>query len=258
MSKVVRNFIHRNIIHDLVGYVQHTVLCKISNGPCKVCRRTGVNELARFPQRLKQPEANWWPCYHKPKSYELISLYLISQHFVVYYFRTLHCNNLLWIIAGNYFELLFNFIFWAQHTNSSIKPEKIKCTNLSHLYWLNLDMNQRLLLIKINRYGFFGANTDISVIHGPIADISKNFKSCFLLHYQKYNVFYALPFYQKLQKSGFVSKNFSKCSNFNILLWFLINLINDDVFFGSDSQCVLHGWSCLLVYENTPASVVAR
>jgi len=30
------------------------------------------------------------------------------------------------------------------------------------------------------------------------------FKSCFLLHYQKYYVFYALPFLQKLQKSGFM------------------------------------------------------
>jgi len=56
---------------------------------------------------------------------------------------------------------------------------------------------------------FFGAGTDanISAIHGPIADtdISKIFKSCYLLHYQKYNVFYALAFFHKLQKSGFMS-----------------------------------------------------
>jgi len=26
-----------------------------------------------------------------------------------------------------------------------------------------------------------------------IADISKIFKSCFVLHYQKYNAFYAIP-----------------------------------------------------------------
>ena len=40
--------------------------------------------------------------------------------------------------------------------------------------------------------------TDVSAIHGPIADtdISKIFKSSFLLHYQKYNVFYALPFFR--------------------------------------------------------------
>jgi len=39
-------------------------------------------------------------------------------------------------------------------------------------------------------------NTNISTIHRPIADtaISKIFKSCFLFHYQKYNVFYALLF----------------------------------------------------------------
>jgi len=45
---------------------------------------------------------------------------------------------------------------------------------------------------------FYGADidTDISAIHGPMADtdISKIFKSCFLLHYQKYNVFHALLF----------------------------------------------------------------
>jgi len=48
-------------------------------------------------------------------------------------------------------------------------------------------------------------NTDISAIHGLITNISKIFKSCFVLHYQKYVVFYALPFLQKLQKSRFLS-----------------------------------------------------
>jgi len=50
--------------------------------------------------------------------------------------------------------------------------------------------------LEIDRYGFFGADTDTSTIHGPIADtdISQIFKSCFLLHYQKLYVFYALPF----------------------------------------------------------------
>jgi len=51
----------------------------------------------------------------------------------------------------------------------------------------------------------FGVDADISAIHGPIAGISKIRKSSFLLHYQKYDVFYALPFFQKLQKSGFLS-----------------------------------------------------
>jgi len=62
-----------------------------------------------------------------------------------------------------------------------------------------------VLKLEIDRYGFFGADTDISAIHGPIADITEIFISCFLLHYQKYYVFYALPFFQKLQKSGFMS-----------------------------------------------------
>jgi len=63
-------------------------------------------------------------------------------------------------------------------------------------------------LLEIDRYGFFGTDTDISAIHGPITDISKILKSCFLLHYQKCYVFYALPFFQKLQKSGFEPKFF--------------------------------------------------
>jgi len=33
----------------------------------------------------------------------------------------------------------------------------------------------------------------------------KNFKSCFLRHYQKYGVFCAIPFFQKPQKSGIMS-----------------------------------------------------
>jgi len=48
--------------------------------------------------------------------------------------------------------------------------------------------------LKIDCYGILGADTDISAIHGPIADtnICKIFKSCFLIDYQKY----ALPFFQ--------------------------------------------------------------
>ena len=57
--------------------------------------------------------------------------------------------------------------------------------------------------VEIDRYGFFGSDTDRSDIHGPITNISKIFKSCFLLHYQKYYVFYA--FFSKLQKSRFMS-----------------------------------------------------
>ena len=49
-------------------------------------------------------------------------------------------------------------------------------------------------LLEIDRYGLLGADTDTSAIHGPITDISKILKYCFLLHYQKYNVFYAVLF----------------------------------------------------------------
>jgi len=44
----------------------------------------------------------------------------------------------------------------------------------------------------------------ISAIHGPIAgaDISKFFKSCFLLQCQKYNLFCALPFFKNLKNQG--------------------------------------------------------
>jgi len=47
----------------------------------------------------------------------------------------------------------------------------------------------------------------LSANYGPMADtdVSNIFKSCFLLHYQKYNVFCALSFFEKLQKSGFMS-----------------------------------------------------
>jgi len=33
----------------------------------------------------------------------------------------------------------------------------------------------------------------------------KIFKSFFLLHYQKYDVFYAFTFFLKIKKSGFIS-----------------------------------------------------
>jgi len=49
----------------------------------------------------------------------------------------------------------------------------------------------------------FGVDADISAIHGPIAGISKIRKSSFLLHYQKYCVFYALPFFQNFKNQDF-------------------------------------------------------
>jgi len=56
------------------------------------------------------------------------------------------------------------------------------------------------LVLEIGRYGFFEADSDTSAIHEPIpiANISKIFKSYFLLHCQKYDVFYALPSFKSL------------------------------------------------------------
>jgi len=52
---------------------------------------------------------------------------------------------------------------------------------------------------------FLGPIAIYQVIHGTIANISKNFKSCFLLHYQKcYVCILCLTFFQKLQKSAFI------------------------------------------------------
>jgi len=59
---------------------------------------------------------------------------------------------------------------------------------LAQGYW-SLGQN---CLEETDRYGFFG----------PIPDISKFFKSCFLLHYIMHFVPYLFP---KLQKSGFMS-----------------------------------------------------
>jgi len=61
--------------------------------------------------------------------------------------------------------------------------------------------------LEINRYGFFGADTDTSAIHGPIADISKIFKSFFLLHCEKH-VFYALYFFKNFKNQDLWAKIF--------------------------------------------------
>jgi len=62
-----------------------------------------------------------------------------------------------------------------------------------------------------------------------ITDISKFFKSCLLLPYGKYNLFYALPFSSKTSKIRIYEKKIFKLQ-FKYSLWFLINLINDDAF----------------------------
>jgi len=71
-------------------------------------------------------------------------------------------------------------------------------------------------ILEVDRYGFLEADTDISAdtnisaIHGliPITDISKIFKSCFLLRYQKRDVFYAIPFFENLKNQDLWAKIF--------------------------------------------------
>jgi len=62
--------------------------------------------------------------------------------------------------------------------------------------------------LEIDRYGFFEADTDISAIHGLIADtnISKILKSCFLLIK---NVMYFMPylFFKNLKKKIYELKS---------------------------------------------------
>jgi len=65
------------------------------------------------------------------------------------------------------------------------------------------------MFLEIDRYGFFEADTDIF----------KFFKSCFLLHYQKYGVFYVLP--TKTSKIRIYELKFLKLQQFQ----YLINLL---------------------------------
>jgi len=62
-------------------------------------------------------------------------------------------------------------------------------------------------LLEIDRYGFFEADTDTS----------KSFKSCLLLHYQKYDVFYVLPFFETL-KIRIYKQEFLKLQQFRYIL----------------------------------------
>jgi len=70
---------------------------------------------------------------------------------------------------------------------------------------------------EIDRYGFFEADIDISAIHGPITDISKIFKSCFLLliNYHKYSRMYYMPyFFSKTSKIRIYELKFFKLQPF--------------------------------------------
>jgi len=65
--------------------------------------------------------------------------------------------------------------------------------------------------LEIGRYGFFEDDSWTNT------DISKIFQSCFLLHYQKYDVFYALPFFKTL-KIRIYKLKFLKLQQFQYLI----------------------------------------
>jgi len=120
-------------------------------------------------------------------------------------------------------------------------PFTPKLHDMWQIFWLKTSYkkvgisfvwNLCVLGLEIDPYCLYGANTDISAIHGPIAetDISKIYLVfCFIV---KNNMLYSMPYlFSKTSKVGICElKNFLNCSNFNILLWFFINLINDDAF----------------------------
>ena len=75
-----------------------------------------------------------------------------------------------------------------------------------------------LMINLISRYWpmwIFGNNTDTPAIHGPIVDTntSKIFKSCFLLHYQKYDIL-CLVFLVKTSKIRIYELEFFKLQQF--------------------------------------------
>jgi len=75
--------------------------------------------------------------------------------------------------------------------------------------WLDMDSSLQTDDSKwLDSTKMTGADADISAIHGPIADISKIFKACFLLHYQKYYVFHALPFFKNFKNQDLWVKIF--------------------------------------------------
>jgi len=65
---------------------------------------------------------------------------------------------------------------------------------------------EAVFVLEIDRYRFFEADTDIS----------KHLKYCFLLHYQKCDVFYALPFFQNLKNQDLDARIF-EIAAFSIL-----------------------------------------
>ena len=76
----------------------------------------------------------------------------------------------------------------------------------------------------------------------PIGIFSKfwNLVFCFIIK----NIMYScLTFFSKTSKISTYELKFLNCNNFNIFLWFLINLINDDTFVSvatADARLMVH------------------
>ena len=106
---------------------------------------------------------------------------------------------------------------------------------VQHWLWLNSQNNTNAARGNTNNItgGLVTARNKIAD-----TDISKILKYCFCFIIK--NIMYSMLTFSK---SGFMSWKISNCSNFNILLWFLIILINDDAFISApmaDTYFMVH------------------
>jgi len=74
------------------------------------------------------------------------------------------------------------------------------------MYWIH--WKRLWVKLEIDRYGFIGADIDMLAIYDPITDFPKFLNFYFLLHYQKYNVFHALPFFKNVKNWDLWAKIF--------------------------------------------------
>jgi len=92
--------------------------------------------------------------------------------------------------------------FWKYHFNM---PRKYSNDEKARILARSKKIRDRPIWLFWGRYRYISHSwADASAD----TDISKIFKSCFLLHYQKYNVFYALPFLQKLKNQDLQARIF--------------------------------------------------
>ena len=117
---------------------------------------------------------------------------------------------------------------------------------------MNIISTDRLIWLFLGWYRYIGHSwTDIQHRY------FQNFLILFSALLSKIYCILCLTLSSKTSKIRIYEQNFSNCRNFNMLLLFLINLINDGFCFSCDGRRVLHGSSCLLAYENAPTSVAA-